>query len=102
MKKCLVQDRVRRSESEIRSLLKAQAEGGIKVNEFCKAHGLSRGIFYNWRNRYSESQKLPGFLPVQLPPADSSTAFAEIEFTAGQILRLFREVDSSYLKALVK
>jgi putative transposase len=43
--------RARFSEEQIIEVLK-EAEGGTKVTEFCRRHGISDAAFYTWRSRY--------------------------------------------------
>jgi putative transposase len=43
--------RGRFSEEQIIGVLK-EAEGGAKVGELCRRHGISDATFYNWRSRY--------------------------------------------------
>ena len=50
------------SEAQIIGALK-QAEGGVKVDEVCRQHGISRNTFYAWRKKYggltvSEAKRL--------------------------------------------
>jgi transposase-like protein len=95
--------RVRRSESEIKSLLKEQSGSNMNVNEFCSTHQISRALFYNWRNKYSHLKKEAGFVPVQLSDdVQAQSIFAEIEFSQRLSIRLFRHVDPAYLRALLK
>lgn len=39
------------SEEQIIGVLK-QAESGVKVQEVCRQHGISRHTFYVWRSKY--------------------------------------------------
>lgn len=39
------------SEEQIIGVLK-QAESGVKVQEVCRQHGISRHTFYAWRSKY--------------------------------------------------
>jgi len=39
------------SEEQIIGILK-EAEGGAKVTELCRRHGISDASFYTWRNKY--------------------------------------------------
>lgn len=39
------------TESQIVSILK-EADGGMKVAEVCRNHGISMPTFYNWKSRY--------------------------------------------------
>src|ERR1700682_4794887 len=43
--------RARFSEEQIITILK-KAEGGAKVTELCRRHGISDATFYTWRNKY--------------------------------------------------
>ena len=43
--------KARFSEAKIIEALK-QAEGGVKVDEVCRQHGISRNTFYAWRKKY--------------------------------------------------
>jgi len=39
------------SEEQIIGILK-EAEGGTKVTELCRRHGISDATFYTWRSKY--------------------------------------------------
>jgi putative transposase len=39
------------SDSQIMAILK-QAESGIPVADLCREHGMSSGLFYQWRSKY--------------------------------------------------
>jgi len=39
------------SDSQILAILK-QAEGGAKVPDLCREHGISGATFYKWRSKY--------------------------------------------------
>jgi len=39
------------SEEQIIGILK-ESEGGAKVTELCRRHGISEATFYTWRNKY--------------------------------------------------
>src|SRR6516164_8514772 len=43
--------RGRFSEEQIIAILK-EAEGGAKVTELCRRHGISDATFYTWRSKY--------------------------------------------------
>jgi putative transposase len=43
--------RARFSEEQIINILK-EAEGGTKVTELCRRHGISDASFYTWRSKY--------------------------------------------------
>jgi len=40
------------TESQIIGILKEQ-EGGKKVAEICRAHGISQPTYYGWKSKYS-------------------------------------------------
>ena len=46
--------RARFSEERIITILK-EAEGGAKVTELCRRHGISDATFYTWRSKYGGS-----------------------------------------------
>lgn len=39
------------SDSQIIAILK-QAESGVPVADLCREHGMSSGLFYQWRSKY--------------------------------------------------
>lgn len=39
------------TEAQIVAILK-QADGGLKVEDLCRQHGISSATFYKWRARY--------------------------------------------------
>ncbi len=45
--------RARFSEEQIITILK-EAEGGAKVTELCRRHGISDATFYTWRSKYGD------------------------------------------------
>ena len=96
--------RAKRSDAEIRSLLHAQQGSALSVKDFCQEKGLSRALFYHWRSKYlSGPVTVPGFLPIQMPREEKfENVFAEIEFPGNRVLRLFRDVDPSYLATLLR
>ena len=50
------------SEEQIIGILK-EAEGGLKVADLCRHHGISEGTYYRWKSKYgglevSEAKRL--------------------------------------------
>jgi putative transposase len=43
--------RSRFSETQIVSILK-EADGGAKVKDLCRKHGISDATYYNWKSKY--------------------------------------------------
>lgn len=39
------------TESQIVAILK-EADGGLKVAEVCRQHGISQPTYYNWKSKY--------------------------------------------------
>ena len=93
----------RRTSAEIRQLLREQEESSCSIKEFCAARSIVEGTFFNWRKKYSAGrQQTDNFITLQLDKGnESSSLFAEIEHPAKTVIRLFRQVDPSYLKALL-
>lgn len=96
-------NRKRRTAAQIKQLLQEQETSECTVREFCKARGINESNFFNWRKKYSAGrQQTDNFITLQLDKGnESSSLFAEIEHPAKTVIRLFRQVDPSYLKALL-
>ncbi len=103
MKKSVRQRRVRKSESQIKALLKEKEANNITVKEFCERYEISEATFYNRRNKWTpEMKKRSAFIPVRVSDVVSeASVFAEIEFSGEVMVRLFEKVDPSYFKALL-
>jgi hypothetical protein len=103
MKKSVRQRRVRRSESQIKVLLKEKDQSNVTVKEFCERNEISEATFYNWRNRCAAGiNKRSAFIPVRVSDVVSEgPVFAEIEYRGRVTVRLLRQVDPSWLKALL-
>lgn len=95
---------VRRTESQIRTLLSLYSEKNSTVLEFCKVHKIHKATFYNWRNKYDvQIEKPTAFVPVQFnQPASGSELFAEMELASNVTVRFYQRIDASYFKALLK
>jgi hypothetical protein len=95
---------IRRTESQIRTLLNLYSKKNSTVVEFCKVHKIHKATFYNWRNKYDvQIEKPAAFIPVQFDqPSLSSALFAEIEIASNIIVRLYQRVDASWFKSLLK
>ena len=93
----------RRSERQIRALLSIQEETNLPITAFCKSHKIHKATYYNWRNRYGlQKGTTAQFIPVQLSPAESVPAlFGEIEFASKVIVRLYQQVDPTWIKSLL-
>ena len=39
------------SDSQVMAILK-QAQSGVPVADLCREHGMSSGLFYQWRSKY--------------------------------------------------
>ena len=44
--------KTRFTEAQIIGILNEQEQGGIKVLELCRKHGISDATFYNWKSKY--------------------------------------------------
>lgn len=95
---------IRRTESQIRSLLDLHSKNNGTVAAFCNVHKIHKATFYNWRNKYDvQIEKPAAFIPVQFEqPSLSAGLFAEIEIASNITVRLYQRVDASWFKALVK
>ena len=93
----------RRSEKQIRALLSIQEKSDLPVTVFCKTHKIYKASYYNWRNKYGlQRQTSAQFIPVQISQAESvPTLFGEIELASKVIVRLYQQVDASWIKSLL-
>ena len=67
--------RARFSEEQIITILK-EAEGGAKVTELCRWHGISDATFYTWRSKYG-GLEVVGDAPAA--PARGRESAAEVD-----------------------
>ena len=91
------------SEKQIRTLLITQEKSGLPIALFCKTHKIQRATFYNWRNKYGiQSQTNTQFIPMELRQTESvPVLFGEIELPSNVTVRLYRQVDASWIKSLL-
>lgn len=91
------------SEKEIRGLLDLQEKGNIPVASFCKTHRIHKATYYNWRNKYGMAHNaIAQFVPVQVKHSESEPAlFGEIELSSKIIIRLYQQVDATWIKSLL-
>ncbi len=94
---------MRRSEKQIRALLKLQEKNSASVIAFCKAHNIHKATFYNWRNKYGlKIDKQQEFVPVHFSdPVTEASLFAEIDLASQVTVKLFQKVDACWFKALL-
>jgi hypothetical protein len=94
----------RRSEKEIRALLSIQEKSGVPIIAFCKTYKIHKSTYYNWRNKYGAQIKTADkFVPVHFGRSDSEPAlFGEIELASKVIVRLYQQVDATWIKSLLQ
>jgi len=94
----------RYSKDEILEKLRLQEASTSTVTEFCKAHHIHKATFYNWRNRFSvETRQQPKFVPLHFTEQTfEEKLFAEIQFSSAVRVKLFQQVEASYLKAFIQ
>lgn len=93
----------RRSEKQIRTLLSIQEKSDLTITLFCKTHKIRKATLYYWRNKYGmQRQTTANFIPVQLSqPNPVPVLFGEIEFASKATVRLYQQVDASWIKSLL-
>ena len=64
--------RQRFTDEQITGIL-AEQQGGMKMADLCRKHGISPSTFGNWKTRFADGKRTPDERP-QLPPARSSAA----------------------------
>jgi hypothetical protein len=92
------------SEKQIRALLSIQEKTDGPVTAFCKTYKIHKATYYNWRNKYGvQNQTTAQFIPVQLRQTQSMPVlFGEIEFVSKAVVRLYQQVDASWIKSLLQ
>jgi transposase-like protein len=65
-------------------LLAKFARSGLSAAAFARQQGLHYTTFCNWRRRQDQSQRLPAFVQVELPPP----APAELVLELGPVARV--------------
>ena len=92
---------LRKKEKILHLLAEYEKSHGLTIKQFCQQHGISEGVFYNYRSRYrSKSQandKSGGFIAITAPVLKESTnaLFAEVNG-----IRIYQAVPADYLKTL--
>ena len=94
---------VRRTEKQIRSLLRLGQKYHGSITEFCEVHKIHKATFYNWRNKYSIPLQIEqAFVPLQISNHSQEVSlFAEIELASNVTVRLFHKVDAGWFKTLL-
>ena len=71
------------SETQIVAILKQQ-EGGIKVTDICREHGISAATFYKWRSRYGgmDASMLKRVKELEQENARLKKMYAEVQLDA--------------------
>jgi hypothetical protein len=92
------------TEQEIRGLLTEYGRQNSTVKEFCKLHDVREWAFYAWKKKYELTVKKdsgePGFVALQVQETED-VLFAEVVDEKGRCIRIFKQVDPSYLQALL-
>lgn len=94
----------RRNRDDIFRLLAEFKRTNPEVKAFCNLHKISRATFYKWQSRYNLKKKAVG-LPAgfarlrvsSLHESASSILFAEVNG-----IKIYQQVDASYLKELLQ
>ena len=94
---------VKRSKSEILSLLEECSKSGDSVKEFVRTKGIHEATYYGWRNKYGSKpvkrKATPGFAAVKIlssPVAQTAALFAEFNG-----IRIYQPVTAAFLKELM-
>jgi putative transposase len=75
------------TEEQVLAILKEQ-EGGTKVADICRKHGITDATFHNWKNKYSgmSSQELSRLRSLEQENSRLKRAVAELTLD-NQILK---------------
>lgn len=94
--------RIRRTESEICSLMGMFDKGGMTIKDFCELHIISDATFYNWRKKYPpiKTASSEGFIEI-IPSLPSRALPEERLFAKVGEIYLYQPVAPDYLKSLL-
>lgn len=83
--------RSRFSETQIIAILK-QGDGGIKVKDLCREHGISDATYYNWKAKYGGLE------------ASDLKRLKEVEGELGKLKRMYADLalENRALKDLIE
>ena len=67
------------TESQIIAILK-QHEGGLKVGDICREHGISQATFFNWKAKYKgmSSSQLKRLKELEKENAQLKKMYADV------------------------
>ena len=91
-----------------RMVFETWQDSGMSVSKFCKAEGLSKGTFYNWRKRLSgrhaqrnePAEPSPSaFIEVAMPKSDDAPL--ELVLSSGHTLRIGSTIDNKTLSNVI-
>lgn len=103
----------RRSKQEIESLIEAWKKSGVSIKEFCREHNIAHSTFTTWlikqRQEKNPKQKnIPkkAFIPIKVESsidAFSSDHYPHVEvvLSSGAKVTFYKEVEVSFLRALI-
>ena len=79
------------SETQIIAILK-QGDGGIKVKDLCREHGISDATYYNWKAKYGGLE------------ASDLKRLKEVESALGKLKRIYADLalENRALKDLIE
>lgn len=79
------------SETQIIAILK-QGDGGIKVKDLCREHGISDATYYNWKAKYGGLE------------ASDLKRLKEVEGELGKLKRMYADLalENRALKDLIE
>ncbi len=108
------------NEKRFLELYQRQKESGLSVKEFCSNEIIAPSTFYYWQKKLKESNRLPGFIPIEVGPdvdtrhhykskqalmhpseSGKSNFLLEFEYPNGTHVRVTKELDLTMLRALV-
>lgn len=97
--------RIRRSQSEWQTLLKAQRESGLSVANFCRQQGLDVKYFSKQKRAFKAEVASTPSRFIKIPPAPSSASMSNLELTLhhqNTRLVLHTGIDARWVADLMK
>ena len=83
-------------------LIEKHKNGGQRVKEYCRQHGVSPSVWYYWKKRYERDKEPSGFAPIQVEGSrDMGDVQVEVEIAGRGIVRLCGPVSAGYIRQLL-
>ena len=99
--------KTRYTEQEMQAAYNAWQQSGLSKKTFCQKSNLPRSAFFYWIKKLNskEKQSANSFQEIKIPKTEATFSLQvpqiEIEYPSGVKLKLYQQVDASWVKAII-